>query len=77
MDGWLKIRAAAQHAGVSPRTFRDWLHSGNLKHSRLPTGTILVQTSAIDTYLKKFDCHAADGVRDIVEDVVSQIGGRR
>ena len=54
MDGWGKIRQAAQYGGVSERTLRgDWLKNG-LKHSRLPSGTILTKFEWIDEYLEKF-----------------------
>ncbi len=32
--GWTKIKTGAEYAGVSERTFRDWLKQG-LKHIRL------------------------------------------
>jgi excisionase family DNA binding protein len=52
--GWAKIKEAAKYAGVSVRTFRDWLKDG-LRHSRLSTGTILVAYAAIDEYLERFE----------------------
>lgn len=53
MSGWAKIIPAAKYAGVSPRTFRDWLKDG-LKHSRLKSGTVLIRLSDIDSYLEGF-----------------------
>lgn len=53
MTGWGKVKAAAKHAGVSERTLRDWLKEG-LKHSRLPSGTILIRYEDVDTYLESF-----------------------
>jgi excisionase family DNA binding protein len=52
-EGWGKMKAAAKYAGVSPRTMRDWLKRG-LRHSRFPTGTILVKYTDIDEYLSTF-----------------------
>lgn len=52
-DGWGKIKAASKYAGIGERTFRDWLRQG-LKHSRLPSGTILIRYSAIDKFLEHF-----------------------
>jgi excisionase family DNA binding protein len=54
MSGWAKVKDAAEYAGVSPRTFRKWLKDG-LKHSRLPSGTILISIKDIDTYLRQFE----------------------
>ena len=67
MDGWGKVKQSAQYAGVSPRTFRDWLREG-LEHSRLPSGTILVHREAIDSYIKKFL-----RTENKTEDIVNQI----
>lgn len=53
MQAWGKVKAAAKYAGVSERTFREWLKIG-LIHSRLPSGTILVRFDDIDSYLVKF-----------------------
>jgi len=67
---WGKIPAAAAHAGVSPRTFREWLKMG-LSHSRLPTGTILVRYEDIDAYLKRFNVTQKD--ETMVDEIVSQL----
>ena len=67
MEGWGKVKQAARYAGVSERTFRDWLKQG-LKFSQLPTGTILVRLSDIDSFLKQFshDDHRVDRIVDEV-----------
>jgi excisionase family DNA binding protein len=54
MNGWGKVKQAARYAGVSERTFRDWLKDCSLKHSRLRTGTILIRFSDIDSFLEGF-----------------------
>ena len=51
--GWGKVKQAARYAGVGERTFRDFLKKG-LKHSRLPSGTILIRFTDIDAYLESF-----------------------
>jgi hypothetical protein len=53
MDGWARIKDGAKYAGVKERTFRDWLKDG-LKHSRLPSGTILIKYEWLDAYLEAF-----------------------
>ena len=52
-EGWAKVKPAAKYAGVSERTFRNWLKQG-LKHARLPSGMILVRFKAIDDFLESF-----------------------
>ena len=54
MDGWAKVKEAAKFSGVSEKTFRGWLKDG-LRHSRLPSGRILVRYHDIDEYLKRFE----------------------
>ena len=68
MNGWGKVKKAAQHSDVSERTLRSWLKQG-LKHSRLPSGTILIRFSDIDAFLEGF---AADDrqVDRIVDEVI-------
>jgi predicted site-specific integrase-resolvase len=70
MIGWLKIKQAAHYAGVSERTMRNWLKDG-LKHSRLPTGTVLIHVSNIDSCL---DGYAV--LNDRVERLVDEIFAR-
>lgn len=53
VEGWAKIKPAAKYAGVSERTFRNWLKQG-LKYARLPSGTILVRFKVIDDFLESF-----------------------
>lgn len=53
MTGWAKIKKAAEYSGISERTMRDWLKDG-LKHSRLPSGTILIKYEWLDAYLEAF-----------------------
>lgn len=52
--GWFRIKAGAKYAGVSERTLRSWLKTG-LRHSRLPTGTILVKREWLDEFLEHYE----------------------
>ena len=71
MKGWGKVKAVAQYAGISERTFRDWLKQG-LKYSRLPSGTILVRFSDIDDWLEGFTVND-DQVSKIVDEVLADL----
>ena len=53
MTGWLRVKGAAEYCSISERTFRDWLRQG-LKFSRLPSGTILIRISDLDSFLESF-----------------------
>lgn len=63
--GYTKAKQAAKYAGVSERTFRDWLKDG-LPHFRLSTGTILIAYKDIDVWMQKFrvDMSKADAIVD-------------
>ena len=63
--GYAKAKHAAKYAGVSERTFRDWLKE-DLPHFRLFTGTILIAYKDIDAWMQKFrvDESKADAIVD-------------
>ncbi|UCE07354.1 MAG: helix-turn-helix domain-containing protein [bacterium] len=71
IPGWGKVKVAAKYGGVGERTFRGWLKNG-LKHSRLPSGTILVRFSEIDRYLERFVVNN-DQVDEIVNEVMEDL----
>ena len=48
---WKKVSDAAGYYGVSVRTMRTLLSQG-FPHSKLPTGTILVELEAGDEWLR-------------------------
>ena len=52
--GWCKVKQAASYAGVSERTFRQWLKDG-LRFARMETGMILTNYSWIDEFLEQFE----------------------
>jgi predicted site-specific integrase-resolvase len=54
MEGWTKIKGAANYAGISERSFRKWLKQG-LQHIRMNTGTILIKYSWVDEFLESFE----------------------
>ena len=68
MSGWSKIKSAAKYAGISERTMRDWLKDG-LKHSRLPSGTVLIKYAWVDEYLEGFEAKE-DQVDKIVNETM-------
>jgi excisionase family DNA binding protein len=67
VEGWTGVKGAAEYAGVSERTMRDWLGEG-LKHSRMPSGMIRIKYQDIDDYIEKFafDEHKVDRIVDEV-----------
>ena len=75
MIGWLKVADAAKYSGVSIRTFRDWLKD-DLKHSKLPSGTILIKPASIDAYLEQFTVSEATDISRVVDDLVAEVMSR-
>ena len=72
MTGWAKVPAAAQYAGLKPRSFRDLLKQG-LPHSKLPSGTILVRLADIDAFLGKYAVNE-NRIDAIVNEVMAEVG---
>ncbi len=72
MEGWKKIKAAAQYIGMSERSIRSLLKEG-LRHSRLPSGTVLISTQAIDEYLKKFEVDSSTEADRIVREIEKEL----
>lgn len=53
-QNWFKIKDGAAYAGVKPRMVSGWIKDG-LRHSRLPSGTILIKREWIDGFLQKHE----------------------
>jgi excisionase family DNA binding protein len=69
MDGWAKVKDAAEYSGVSVRTLREWLKEG-LPHARLKTSTILIKYDWIDQWLSQFEVKPDNSVDAIVDEVL-------
>jgi excisionase family DNA binding protein len=67
--GYAKVKQAAPYAGVSERTFRDWLKEG-LPHFRLSTGTILIAYKDIDAWMQKFRVDEESKADAIVDELM-------
>jgi hypothetical protein len=67
---WAKVKIAAEFYGVSPRTLRKWLDHG-LPHSRLPSGTILIELDAGSKWLRSFE--VGQKLQGIVEEIIDEL----
>lgn len=65
---WGKVPTIAKYADLSPRTIRNLIKSGEIRHSRLSSGTILIKLSWIDEYLENRE------VRSTISQMDSVIG---
>lgn len=65
---WGKVPAVARYTGLSTRTIRNLIRSGEIRYSRLSSGTILIRLSWIDEYLENRE------VKDTVSQMDSIIG---
>jgi excisionase family DNA binding protein len=70
LDGYGKVSAAAKYAGVSVRTFREWLKDHRLRRVVMPTGTVLIRFSWVDDYLGLFESKPDNVVDKIVGEVM-------
>jgi len=71
MTGWTKVKGAARYAGISERSFRNWLKQG-LRHIRTNTGAILVKYSWIDDFLESFEIQE-DEVQRVVNEIEREL----
>ena len=56
LDGYLRIKDAAEYLGVSPNTLRNWGRSGKLAERRHPiNGYRLYARAELDALLRKAD----------------------
>ena len=71
-NGWAKTIMAARYAGVGERTLRKWFRMG-LRHSKSPTGAILVKYSDLDEFLEGFVVNSTDDIDVIVNSVLDGV----
>jgi len=74
--GYTKVKGAAKYAGVSERTFREWLKDGlhhiRMKSAQNKTRLILTHYDWIDEYLARFEV-SKNQVDEIVNQVVKEL----
>lgn len=73
VSGWANVKAAAQYANVSERTFRDWLRQ-DLKYSKLPSGHILTKYEWIDQFLEGYEINVNE-LDKLVADTIKGLSG--
>jgi excisionase family DNA binding protein len=69
---WGKVPTIARYAGLSPRTVRNLIRSGEIRYARLSTGTIMIKISWIDEYLEAKEIRDTKNETDkIIDDVLA------
>lgn len=64
LDGYLRIKDAAEYLGVSPNTLRNWGRSGKLVERRHPmNGYRLYAKEELDALLKQVERPAKSSIR--------------
>jgi len=71
---WLRIKKAAAYSGVSEKTLRAWLKEGR-RHSRMPSGTVLINESWIDEYIEQFES-TRNEADEIVNSLLRDLRGK-
>lgn len=54
-DALLPVRQAANMLGLSRQAVYAWVASGKIHHIKLPTGTIKIPESAVNSILQRAD----------------------
>jgi len=73
--GWLKVKKASQHAGVSERTLWSWANQG-LPYAKV-NGTALFNLDDLDAFIRKHMVNRNE-VQDLVKDVLKTLSeGKR
>ncbi len=68
-QAWGTMPAAAEYAGVGKARIRRWMKNG-LKHSRLPTGRVLIRFVDIDSYLERYQVDEEAVVNATVNEIL-------
>jgi hypothetical protein len=71
LNGWVKIKGAADYIGLSARSVRTLLKKG-LRFSKLDTGTVLISIRNIDEYLTRFEVEI-DESRQVATAIESEV----
>ena len=71
---WHKLKGIAAQTDYSVRAVREWPKLG-LRHSRMPSGTIIVKQEWLDEWLESFEVKPEhpDQVDKIVNDVFADL----
>lgn len=79
LDPYLSLRALAVYSGCSVRWLRDRVADAHhpLPCYRLPGGKILVRRSEFDGWIRSFKQDGRPNVREVVEEVLDDLRGRR
>ena len=72
--GRFKIKTAANYADMSERTLRGWLKKG-LRHSRLPSGTVLIKKEWLDEFLERYESDQGEDLDRIVNEILREMKG--
>ncbi len=72
MQGWLRVKDVPGYAGISERTLREWLKQG-LRHSRLPSGMILIKREWLDGFLEQY-ADQTNAVDALVVEILADTG---
>jgi hypothetical protein len=65
MNGWLKVKTAAEYSDVCDKTVRRWFSRG-LPYSRMDDGTILIKKEHLDAFITGFQESKVDEIVDSI-----------
>jgi len=56
---WFSLALAAKYTDTSAKTVSRWLKAGELKYTRLPSGTVRIRRADLDDFMER---HAVSSV---------------
>jgi len=57
---WLGLKLAAAYTNSSAKTVSRWIKTGEIKYTKLPSGTIKVRRAELDHFMEKYAIEAVD-----------------
>ena len=71
MQGWFRVKQAAQYCGISERTLSEWLRMG-LRRAKVG-GCVLIKREWLDEFIEKSEVESeAARVDKIVNEMLSE-----
>jgi len=57
---WLSLKLAAIYTNSSVKTVSRWIKSGEIKYTKLPSGTIKIRRAYLNDYMEKYTVEPVD-----------------
>jgi len=69
---WFSLALAAKYTHTSTKTVSRWIKSGEIKYTKLPSGTIRIRREDLDDFMEKYAV-TSDDLRKTVNELLQGI----